>query len=50
MEVLTFAVALAWYSGQPFTVIVSCMYWYTWKRRRGTGVIVTVCENGFEIC
>lgn len=28
---LTLAVALAWYSGQPFTVIVSCMYWYTWK-------------------
>lgn len=28
---LTFAVARAWYSGQPFTVMVSCMYWYTWK-------------------
>lgn len=30
---LTFAVARAWYSGQPLTVIVSCMYWYTWKRK-----------------
>lgn len=28
----TLAVALAWYSGHPFTVIVSCMYWYTWKK------------------